>query len=63
MYENYGLFVIPSFIIVHVQLFREWAGHGVSGEGVSNAAAAQHHQTQGGAVSRVGGLAGTTGHV
>lgn len=41
-----------------VQLFGERAGHGASGERVSDAAAAQHHQTQGGAVPRVGSLAG-----
>lgn len=41
-----------------VQLFGGWAGHGASGEGLSDAAAAQHHQTQGGAVSGVRGLAG-----
>lgn len=43
---------------VDVQLFREWTGHSASGEGVPNAAAPQHHQTQGGAVSRVRRLAG-----
>lgn len=41
-----------------MQFFRERAGHGASGERVPDAAAAQHHQTQGGAVSGVRRLAG-----
>lgn len=43
---------------VDVQFFREWAGHGASGERVPDAAATQHYQTQGGAVPRVRRLAG-----
>lgn len=61
-YLRYILSYQSTFLLypcVDVQLLREWAGHGASGEGVPHAAAPQHHQTQGGAVSRVRRLAGT----
>lgn len=61
MTDFFGHFLIyqrACVLCAVVQLFGERAGHGASGEGVSDAAAAQHHQTQGGAVPRVRGLAG-----
>lgn len=63
MTDFFGHFLIyqrACVLCAVVQLFGERAGHGASGEGVSDAAAAQHHQTQGGAVPRVRGLAGRT---
>lgn len=43
---------------INVQFLRERIGHRAPGERNTNSAASQHHQTQGGAVSRAGGLAG-----
>lgn len=63
MTDFFGHFLIyqrACVLCAVLQLFGERAGHGASGEGVSDAAAAQHHQTQGGAVPRVRGLAGRT---
>lgn len=44
--------------LINVQFLRERVGHRAPGERNTNSAASQHHQTQGGAVSRAGGLAG-----